>query len=47
VTEDDDLDRQRESHDSIITVRIRRTKVHVEGLDDVFGTDSLDRASMS
>jgi len=30
-----------ESHDSIITVRIRRTKVHVEGLDNVFGTDRV------
>jgi hypothetical protein len=30
---------EEESHDSIFTVRIAPTKVHVHGLDDVFGTD--------
>lgn len=30
-----------ESHDSIFTVRIAPTKVHVHGLDDVFGTDTF------
>jgi hypothetical protein len=32
---------ERESHDSIFTVRIMPTKVHVHGLDDAFGTDRV------
>lgn len=31
---------ERESHDSIFTVKTTPTKVHFDGLDDVFGTDS-------
>ena len=32
---------ERESHDSIFTVRTTPTKVQFDGLDDVFGTDTL------